>query len=121
MKSVFRSNLKIGICEEDSASRKYPGKLLDKVIKITSSYDSKGIQLADILVGVCGRMLYRKDDDSKAFYNYLRDKVKVLLDNRKHEPTPSGTFMRPTPPESHFDLEVKKPDLSAIHLQPSKT
>lgn len=114
VKSVFRPGPKIGICEEGSRDLKYGAKLLDKVVEIKSSYDCKPIQLADIVVGICGRMLYKKETESESFYNYIADKVRILLDNRNHVLSPSGTFMRPSPIQNHFDKEIRKPDLRKI-------
>lgn len=116
VKSYFRTKRgpKIGICVEGARSLRYDAKTLDKVVEIKSSYDCKPIQLADILVGICGRMLYKKETESESFYNYIADKVRILLDNRDHILRSSGTFMHPTPIQSHFDKEIRNPDLRKI-------
>lgn len=118
VKSVFRTDLKtgpkIGVCVEGAPELRYGGKLLDKVVEIKSSYACKPIQLADIVVGICGRMLYKKENESESFYNYIADKVRILLDNRKHVLSPSGTFMRPSAIQKHFDKEIRNPDLRKI-------
>ncbi len=115
VKSVFRTKMKIGVCEEDDSSLKYEhGKLLDKVIEIKSSCDLKPIQLADLVAGVCGRMIYKKDKESDFFYGFVADKIKVLLDNRSHKPNYVGSFLQPAPLNAVFDKEIKKPDLRKI-------
>jgi len=112
IKSTFRGPLKVGVCEEGSPALRYT-HLVDKKIDICSSYDSKGIQLADIVAGIAGRTIY-KPYQSEPFYSAIKDQIAVLLDNRRHMPARFGDLLNPSPINSHLGAVLHRPDLTKI-------
>jgi len=112
IKTSFRGPLRVGVWEEDEPARKY-NHMVDKKIEITASYDSKGIQLADIVAGISARAIY-KSTNCEPFYSTIKDKISVLLDNRLHEPKYQGGFLQPSPIKQHIGVEMHKPNLSKI-------
>ncbi len=111
VKSSFRGT-KNGVCDEGSPALRYP-HLVDKKIELLASYDSKGLQLADLIAGISARTIY-KPQQAEPFYSAIKDKIIILLDNRKHIPSSTGTFMQPTHPNQRYDILIRRPDLRKI-------
>ena len=111
VRTSFRGR-KAGILLEDSPELKYPHDV-NKAIDICASYDSKGIQLADLLAGIAARTIY-KPKDSDFFYLPIAGKIVKLFDKQNDKPYIPGSIRHPLRVSPGMKEVYYKPDLRTI-------